>query len=178
LKATIFFAVARSAAIFLVAGCTSGPVVVPPDTSESLRAPVSQTVFLEAVATGVQIYECASRPEQPSAFEWVFKAPDAGLFDASGQSIGKHYAGPTWESNDGSLVVGEIKWRDPGPNPSAIPWLLLTAKSTSGTGVLSQTKSIQRVQTAGGITPDQPCGTQNANQIARVPYSAKYYFYR
>src|SRR5437016_7647191 len=29
----------------------------------------------------------------------------------SGRSLGKHYAGPTWESVDGSTVVGEAKAR-------------------------------------------------------------------
>ena len=143
-----------------------------------LRPPVDQVVFLEALATGVQIYECASKPDQPSMFEWTFKAPEAALVDRSGLSIGKHYAGPTWESNDGRKVVGELKWRDPGPIPSAIPWLLLTAKSTTGTGIFSQTRSIQRVQTVGGVAPTQPCVAANAKQVARVPYTATYYFYR
>jgi hypothetical protein len=98
--------------------------------------------------------------------------------DAAGKRLGKHYAGPTWESLDGSTVVGEVKARDPGPDPQAIPWLLLTAKSTTGTGVFAQTKSIQRVQTAGGAAPSQPCSVANATQLARVPYTAKYYFYR
>ena len=34
-------------------------------------------------------------------------APDASLLDAKGQVIGKHFAGPSWQANDGSIVVGE-----------------------------------------------------------------------
>jgi len=49
----------------------------------------------------------------------------------AGNKIAKHYAGTTWESNDGSKVVGEVKAKDNGPDPNAIPWLLLSAKSTS-----------------------------------------------
>ena len=158
-------------------GCASGPTVPSPDLPAQLRAPADQSVFLEALATGVQIYECTSKPDQPSTFEWIFRAPEAALADRSGHSIGKHYAGPTWESVDGSTVVGNVKGRDPGPNQSAIPWLLMTRKSTTGKGVFSQTKSIQRVQTVGGMAPSDPCGTANAKQIARVPYTATYYFY-
>jgi hypothetical protein len=165
-------------AVLVAAGCGGRPAVIPPDVPAQLRAPADQSVFVEALATGVQIYECAAKPDQPSAFEWVFRAPEAALADRSGHSIGKHYAGPTWESLDGSTVVGELKSRDPGPNQTAIPWLLMTSKSTTGAGIFSQAKTIQRVQTAGGVAPSEPCSAANARQIARVPYTATYYFYR
>jgi len=43
---------------------------------------------------------------------------------------------------------------------------------------LSKTTSVQRVKTVGGIAPAEPCGATNAKQVARVPYTATYYFYR
>ena len=165
-------------AVLATTGCASGPAVIPPDVPAQLRVPADQSVFLEARASGVQIYECASKPDQPATFEWTFRAPEAALTDRLGHAIGKHYAGPTWESVDGSTVVAEVKGRDPGPNQSAIPWLLLSRKSATGTGIFSQAKSIQRVQTVGGVAPSEPCGPANAKQIARVPYTATYYFYR
>jgi hypothetical protein len=178
MKSRHVLAVANSAAVAIVGGCASAPITAPPDVPPNLRPPADQTAFIEARATGVQIYECSSKPDQPSTFEWTFRAPEAALVDRTGRSIGKHYAGPTWESIDGSTVVGEVKSRDPGPDKLAIPWLLLTAKSTAGTGVFSQTKSIQRIQTAGGNAPSQACTSENAKQVARVPYTATYYFYR
>jgi hypothetical protein len=134
-------------------------------------------MVLEARATGVQIYECTASRDQPGHFEWVFKAPEAELFDEAGRKVGKHYAGPTWEALDGSKVVGEVKAHDDGPDRNAIPWLLLSARSNSGTGVLSQIKSVQRLQTVDGKAPAAPCGRDNAQQVARVPYKAAYYFY-
>ena len=169
---------ALSAVLFAASGCAVSPVLAPPDVPVALRAPAGQSVFLEALASGVQIYVCVPRPDQPSAFEWTFRAPEAVLLDRSGRSLGKHYAGPTWESLDGSTVVGEVKARDPGPSPSAIPWLLLASKAATGTGVFGQTKSIQRVQTVGGVAPSEPCTATNAKQVAKVPYTATYYFYR
>lgn len=80
-----------------------------------------------------------------------------------------------WESIDGSTVVGEVKARDPDPDGSAIPWLLLTAKSTAGAGDFGATKSIQRVHTRGSVAPSQPCSANNAKQVVRVPYTT-YYF--
>src|SRR6185369_7855855 len=126
----------------------------PPNVPPALRPPAGQTLFLEALATGVQIYECAPKADAPATFEWAFRAPEASLADRNGHSIGRHYAGPTWESAaDGSSAVGVVRARDPGPDASAIPWLLLGAKSTDGDGMFVQTKSIQRVHTVGGIAP-------------------------
>jgi hypothetical protein len=158
-------------------GCASSSAVEMPEVPDTLRPPPNQVLFLEARATGVQIYECAATRDDPPHFQWVFKAPEAELFDRSGRKIGSHYAGPTWESTDGSTVVGEVKARASGPDASAIPWLLLSAKSVTGQGTFAQTKSIQRVQTAGGSSPSEPCGPAQAQHVVRVPYRATYYFY-
>jgi hypothetical protein len=171
-------ACALSAAFLAVSGCASGPAITPPEVPANLRPPSGEVLFLEARGSGVQIYECVLKPGQPPAYEWIFRGPEAALVDPSGHSLGKHYAGPTWESNDGSSVVGEIKAHDPGPSANAIPWLILTTKATAATGAFSATTSIQRVRTVGGIAPSEACGASNAAQVARVPYSATYYFYR
>jgi hypothetical protein len=172
----ILTAIAMGSFSVLILGASS-QAVRPPDAPQELRPPVDQVLALETLATGVQIYECSAGKDQPERFEWVFKAPEAELFDKTGRRVGKHYAGPTWESTDGSAVVGEVKTRDAGPDPSAIPWLLLSAKSNSGTGVFSQVKSVQRLQTVGGKAPSAPCGQDNAQQVVRVPYKAAYDFY-
>jgi Protein of unknown function (DUF3455) len=169
-------AIPQSMVVAISCGCASGPNILP-EVPQALRPPAGQILFMEALASGVQIYECAPKTNQPSTFEWSFRAPEAALVDRAGHSIGKHYAGPTWEF-DGSTVVGEVTSRDPGPDKSAIPWLLLTAKSTSGSGLFSQTRSIQRVKTSGGSAPAQACTSENAKQVSRVPYTATYYFYR
>ena len=166
------------AAVLAAAGCATQPALAPPDVPAALRPPAGQTVYLEGLATGVQIYECAAKADQPAVYEWVFRAPEATLVDRAGRPVAKHYAGPTWESADGSSVVGEVKGRDPGPTPTAIPWLLLSAKSTGGSGVFTPTRSVQRVRTVGGVAPSETCGPGNARQVARVPYTAVYYFYR
>ncbi|HEU5293361.1 MAG TPA: DUF3455 domain-containing protein [Burkholderiaceae bacterium] len=159
-----------------VGGCSTIGVS-PPDVPGVIKAPADQEPFLEALATGAQVYECV--PKQSGGYEWAFRAPEAKLTSRLlGSDLGKHYAGPTWEAPDGSRVLGEAKERAPAPDPNAIPWLLLNAKSTFGKGVFTQTKSVQRVATKGGTTPTEPCSASNANQFARVPYTATYYFYR
>jgi hypothetical protein len=59
-----------------------------------------------------------------------------------------------------------------------IPWLLLTAKANTGSGTFGATKSIQRLATVGGVAPTEPCTGSNLKLLARVPYTATYYFYR
>lgn len=164
------------AALAILAGCATTQPLAPPDVPAALRAPAGQFLYLEALADGVQIYECSQRPD--SAYEWAFKAPEASLADRSGHPLGRHYAGPTWESSDGSTVVGEVKARDAGPRSSAIPWLLLAAKANNGSGTFAAAGSIQRVATVGGLAPTEACTGANLKQVARVPYTATYYFYR
>ncbi len=125
----------------------------------------------------MQIYDCAAKADGSPG--WVFRAPEATLADRRSNALGKHYAGPTWEALDGSRVVGEVKAREPSSTPAtAIPLLLLAAKSNSGTGVLSTVRSIQRLETGGGVEPAEPCTTAKLGQQARVAYTAAYYFYR
>jgi FtsP/CotA-like multicopper oxidase with cupredoxin domain len=158
--------------LLALAACASAPT--PPQVPATLQPPAGQTLQLGALASGVQIYDCTAKPDG-SGLAWTFRSPEAALTDRAGKPLGKHYAGPTWEGLDGAKVVGEVKARDPGPTPTAIPWLLLAAKSNAGTGEFASTKSIQRVATVGGTAPAEAC---TAGQVARVPYTATYYFWR
>jgi hypothetical protein len=105
---------------------------------------------------------------------WVFVAPEAVLY-AQGQGVvGIHYAGPTWESNSGSKVVGTVLERC--PQPGTIPWLKLAAASNDGPGIFRGITFIQRVNTEGGNAPAEP--GDFVGEEARVPYIADYFFYR
>ena len=89
--------------------------------------------------------------------------------------VGIHFGGPTWQSNSGSKVVGTVI-EHCTPDPDAIPWLLLEAESTEGPGIFDRVTYIQRVNTVGGNAPTVPGAF--AGQVARVPYTADYFFYR
>ncbi len=177
MKQRYVLAIAEVSLIALIAGFSTTKAGTMPEVPEALKVPATQVLSLEVQAAGVQIYECKASNDDPMRFEWVFKAPEAELFDSAGNKIGRHYAGPTWESNDGSKVVGEVRARDNGPDPNAIPWLLLSAKSTSGYGIFSKTQSILRINTAGGKTPAEGCDQSQIGKESRAPYKAKYYFY-
>ena len=146
------------------------------DVPATLRPPASQELMLELLAKGVQVYECASSSEA-YRFEWKFKGPEADLSDRAGRPMGTHYGGPTWEAPDGSKIVAEVRARANATDPAAIPLLLLNVKANSGNGVFSNVRSIQRLETVGGIAPAEPCTAQEVTRVARVPYTATYYLY-
>src|SRR6266849_427059 len=142
--------------LFAISSVISGREYVPrPKVLKILRVPAGQTVLLKALGKGVQIYGCKAEPGDPGKFEWSFKAPEADLTNEHGDKIAKHYAGPTWEANDGSKVVGEKK--ADAPRPGAVPWLLLKAKTNEGTGTVAKVTYIQRVDTEGGVAPAAGC---------------------
>lgn len=154
-----------------------GNVAIPrPDVPGPLPAPPGEKVILMGHATGVQIYVCQAGTNPP--FAWTIKAPEADLTDASGKKIIHHFAGPTWKHVDGSEVVGKVTAKRDAPHPDAIIWLLLTATSHSGQGVLTRVTSVQRIHTDGGVAPNaNTCDASKIGQESRSAYSADYYFY-
>ena len=176
-------ALLAAALVLGTAGCATQPgripaIPAPTGVPAALQAPAGQEPFLQVHATGVQIYECAAKADAPDAFAWQFRGPEASLTDAAGKTVGRHFAGPSWASNDGATVVGQVSASAPAPDKGDIPWLLLSIKSREGQGLLAQTASVQRLDTEGGIAPPAPCAAGNAHQTERVGYTATYVFWR
>jgi uncharacterized protein DUF3455 len=140
-----------------------------PTVPDNLKPPAGASLILQAKAAGDQIYVC-------DGSSWTFSRPDARLFDEAGKQIGTHFAGPTWEHNDGSRVIGKAV-ANATPDPDSIPWLLLEAKGHEGSGLLSTVTSIQRIETKGGKAPAEGCDAAHKGQETRAHYTATYLFY-
>ncbi|MGQ0446310.1 MAG: DUF3455 domain-containing protein [Beijerinckiaceae bacterium] len=160
-----------TASLFTLAAVVSvraanGPNL-PSPLCDSLRFPTGNEVVFHTYAIGVQIY-------QWNGGAWTFVAPNANLYADPGYNglVGTHYAGPTWESNSGSKVVG-IRVAACTPDTNAIPLLLLSAASTQGPGVFNGVTFVQRVNTVGGKAPAAPGA--NPGDFANVPYTAEYF---
>jgi hypothetical protein len=139
-----------------------------------LAVPAGNDLALELQAEGAQVYVCGG---SNGAFAWSFQAPEAKLLGPGGQLAGSHYAGPTWESSDGSKVVG-AKVDAATPDPASIPWLLLRAAAHAGSGRMAEVTFVQRLRTSGGNAPAGGCDSAHAGAVVRVPYRAVYCFYR
>ena len=137
-----------------------------------LAVPANQVLLFKARGRGVQIYPC-----DPATHTFGPARPQAILVTADGDII-HHFKGPTWQAEDGSLVVGVVVHKVPAPADDAIPWLLLTA-SPGGTpgGTLSRVSFIQRVYTRYGNPPSGGCDADDAGTETPVFYEAEYYFY-
>lgn len=166
-----------SSLALLVTGCSSSEAVTAPEVPAALAVPAGNKPVLRLAAEGAQIYTCQPDANVKDAFAWTFKAPDATLFNAAHEKAGKHYAGPTWESTDGSRVVGAVKAKEDSPDPDAIPWLLLEKKEVMGEGALARVTFVHRVHTTGGKAPAGGCGADSIGKEERIDYKADYYFY-
>ena len=164
--------------VFLVAACASSqPPTSMVQVPDKLKPGANESLAMIVPAKGVQIYECRARTDQVGEYAWAFVAPEADLFDASGNRTGRHYAGPHWEATDGSKILGTVKERADAPVGDAIPWLLLSARSVGSEGSFSKVTSIQRVNTVGGVAPKAGCSQATAGTPARINYTADYYFF-
>jgi hypothetical protein len=141
---------------------------------QRIAAPPGATLLLDAAAQGVQVYKCEPASD---GYHWVFTAPDAALIDATGRQIGTHFAGPTWQAEDGSKIVGEVVAQAPASEPHAIPWLLLRVRARDGHGILSAVDLVRRIDTQGGAAPTTICNATQATTQARMRYTARYLFY-
>ena len=147
----------------------------PDNVPATLNPPANATLEASFGARGVQIYVC-SAPAGGGAPAFTLKAPHAVLFKGF-DAAAIHFAGPSWQALDGSLVTGARVASDPGPDPTAIAWLLLSASSNVGPGLFSDVTFIQRLATEGGVAPTTGCDADHVGAQVLVPYRADYFFY-
>jgi hypothetical protein len=123
-------------------------------------------------AEGAQVYECKAGSDGKLA--WIFREPIATLI-LDGKTIGRHYAGPTWEHADGSAVVGKVSGNAPGATADDIAWLKLDVVGRRGSGTLADVTTVQRINTNGGAMHG---ACDQAGALRSAPYSADYVFLR
>jgi hypothetical protein len=138
---------------------------------EAVAAPgVTKVATFEG--EGAQIYECKAGSD--GKLSWVFREPIATLL-FNGKTVGRHYAGPTWEDVDGSAVTGKVVGNAPGATANDIPWLKLDVVSYRGRGTLANVTTVHRLDTHGGVAQG---ACDKTSTFRSVPYSATYIFLR
>jgi hypothetical protein len=136
---------------------------------DAVAAP-NEAVVATVHAEGAQIYDC--KTDAGGKLDWQFREPIATLL-VDGKTVGRHFAGPSWELADGSAVTGKIAGRAAGATAKDIPLLKLEATSHRGSGQLTGVTTIQRLNTKGGVV-EGSC--DSAGAFLSVPYSADYTF--
>src|SRR5580704_2605459 len=130
------------------------------------------TTVAQYHAEGAQVYECKAGTD--GKLTWVFREPIATLL-LDDKTVGRHYAGPTWEHRDGSAVTGKAVGNAPGATADDIPWLKLEVVNRRGSGALADASTVQRIHTRGGGAQG---ACNRAGTFLSVPYSADYVFLR
>lgn len=165
------YALSLLAAGLVTAGVANAQSMLP----AAVQPPAGHSAVMTLKGTGELTYECRAKTDDAAAFEWAFVGPDARLTRHNAENVGKYYAGPTWELNDGSKITGKQAAVAPAPAGN-IPYQLV--KAEGGSGSLAAVTYIQRVNTKGGVAPADRCDAAGKGARKTVPYSADYVFYR
>ena len=163
----------------LLSACAAAPTLMKVDNAalpEPVRAPAGQRVLMAATGVGELTYECREKKDMAGQHEWAFVGPVATLYAADRKPVGKYYAGPTWESSDGSKVTGKQLAVAPA-GAGNIPLQLVKTEPAMGSGAMSGVAYIQRLNTKGGVAPAVPCDAAAKGQRRTVAYEADYVFY-
>ncbi|MGY2202648.1 DUF3455 domain-containing protein [Pseudomonas gingeri] len=139
------------------------------DAAPNLLTAGDATV-LSVRGEGVQLYNCAA--DTSGKLTWQFREPLATLI-FNGKTVGRHFAGPTWEFADRSAVVAKVVSQQPGATKKDLALLKLEVVDHQGSGALSKVISVQRLNTRGGVFSG---ACTQAGAIHVEPYSADYLF--
>jgi hypothetical protein len=143
---------------------------------EPVRVPAGQKPMMLASGVGDITYECREKKDMAGQYEWAFIGPMATLYARDRKAVGTYYAGPTWESSDGSKVTGKQVAVAPA-GAGNIPLQLVKAEPATGAGAMSGVRYIQRVNTKGGVAPSLVCDAGAKGKRQTVAYEADYVFY-
>ena len=163
----------------VLSACASAPVMMKVDNAslpEPVRVPAGQKMMMAATGVGEITYECREKKDVAGQHEWAFVAPVATLYSADRKTVGKYYAGPTWEAADGSKVTGKQLAVSPA-SPGNIALQLVKADPATGAGAMTGVSYIQRLNTKGGVAPARACDAASKGQRQQVGYEADYVFY-
>jgi hypothetical protein len=154
-------------------------LVIPDAVKLPDNLPGGNSRVLTFYAVGVQKYKAQEIPgSNPVAYQWVFVAPQADLYDASNKKVGTHSQGPTWQLSPADSMFGQA-FNPPrtahSADPGSIDWLLLMPKTGKvPTGAFAGVDYLQRIDTNGGQPPVTP--PTSATETVDVPYTAIYRF--
>jgi len=179
--------------------------IKPPRVPHNLRVPPGFEVFLVGHAVGTQNYVCLP---SDTGFKFTLFTPQATLFGDAREELITHFFSPnpsetppppgqfavgtvraTWQdAHDSSIFWGSVNPDETSTDPrfvqpGAIAWLLAREAGTqagpAGGAFLTQTRFVQRINTAGGVAPAAGCASSSdVGNTAFVPYTADYVFYR
>jgi hypothetical protein len=157
----------------------SEKLIIPASVDLPANLPTGNTRVATFYADGVQKYKGQLVPgSNPAAYQWVFVAPQADLYDVTNNKVGTHSAGPDWQLSAVDSMFGQAfnpARTAPGVDPTSIDWLLLMPKTGKApTGIFANVSYVQRIATVGGKAPT--IAPVSETDAVDVHYTAVYRF--
>jgi len=144
----------------------------------AVRAPAQQlsaidknTIIATLRAEGAQIYECKPAG-QPRALTWQLREPIAALM-VGGQSVGRHYAGPSRDLADGGAVKGRVAASTAALTANHVRWLELEVVDHRNKQSLVDAFTGPRSNTKGGLAQGS---CESEGKYLGSSYAADYLF--
>jgi hypothetical protein len=165
------------AGLLLLLACFQAPKVLGQGASPGgLALPEHAVVVAVGYARGHQVY--LGRLQVNGSLSWELAGPEATLWDSAGKPFAIHRKGPTWDTRDGTRLVGQLpplwSYQPPGSQKGDLPWILVRVRALGASGSSSRVNYVARVATHGGGPPKRP--PVRPGERLRVPYKAVYLF--
>jgi hypothetical protein len=161
----------------------------PPQVPDAIAVPAGNNLKVTYRGVGTQDYNCSA--DASGQLKWVLFQPEALLFNTEDKAfatpIAVHYFLPFPDPNGGtitfmhfkdqSLAVNKRSANVTAPYPDKdVDWLELETTSTTSTtcaGVFGGITWVQRINTQGGVSPNNGiCSVPG--RVIKVPYQADY----
>lgn len=156
----------------------SESLAIPAEIELPSNLPAGNARVATYYAEGVQKYRAQLKSGGgPIAYEWVFVAPKAIMYDAANKKTGTHGAGPFWEISAGDSLFAQAfsPAKTASVDANSIPWLQLMPKAgKTPTGIFANVSYVQRIATTGGKAPVNP--PLSSTDTVDVHYTAVYRF--
>jgi len=170
-KLTALF-VAVFVTVLLVAGCAACRALRSADVPEKLKPGANESLAMVTAAKGVQIYECRASNDRAGEYDWIFVAPEAELFDATGT---KRSAGTT-PARTGNRPTAAGSSRHEGARRRAYGRLDSLAAALGEVGRAGRPRSAKSpassaVHTVGGVAPKGGCFESESGMQLRIGYT-------
>lgn len=124
-------------------------------------------------AQGEMIFRCTY---DEKGFYWAFVRPEGKLLNDSGREQAALGADFSVTARDGSSVRARIVEQGPQTSARDLRTAVFAAES-QGRGMLEGVRAYTRRQPEGGM-PLAPCAASLRGHLLRVPFRARYVFYR
>ena len=165
-----FLIVASASALFLT-GCSSIEQKAPEGYDDEIA---SETAVYSWAAKGQMLFSCAY---DKSGFYWRFVRSEGSLRNDKGQKMADLLPDLSIRDRDGRILKISAYKTGERRHPGSLKNLLYKVTSSPDVGTFKEMHYVERRNALGG-QPLTKCSAVQKEQLLRVPFEARYIFWR